>query len=330
MKDVRTANHPERHTKKSASAARVLSLLLTVASLAYASTRIDLLPKLQGGEILNYAITYHSDKQTKTKSPMALATSPGEVNADIRALLRLEILEVTLQRDRPVIHARATLQSRASAPDAATSSASAAPVVELTILSSGRLDNITGLDALPPELQQAWQQWAARFAAPAIFPQGGIKRGQKWKSVESEQSPSPIAGLAWIRESTYVRNEPCRPLSTNPQGDLIESTRSPDTCAVILITAALKQQSKPKDATPEDYRVRQLRTTGTARGNNKTILYISLTTGLLVRASDEADQSMSVTIAKADGSNHLHYDVDAKSAAEVLLVVAPASSPQNP
>ena len=76
--------------------------------------------------------------------------------------------------------------------------------------------------------------------------------------------------------------------------------------------------------------VRLLRTSGTARGNNKTILYISLTTGLLVRASDEADQSMSVTIAKADASNHLHYDVDAKSAAEVLLVASSPSLGKHP
>lgn len=82
----------------------------------------------------------------------------------------------------------------------------------------------------------------------------------------------------------------------------------------------LKQESKPKDATPEDFRVRQLRTSGTARGTNKTILYISLETGLVVRASDEADQSMSVTIAKIDGSNRVSYDVQAKSAAEILLV----------
>lgn len=328
MSDNRAVDRATRRARTLGPTALLLFLLL--ASLAYGSTRIDLLPKLQPGQILTYAITYRSDKQTKTKSPVSLAASPGEVNASIRALLRLEILEVTPQRSRSSIRARATLQSRDSASTATSSSNPSGPVVEFTILPGGTLDKITGLDALRPELQQAWEQWAARFAAPAIFPQGGIKPGQKWKSVESEQSPSPIAGLTWLRESSYVRNEACRPLSTNPQGELIESARPPETCAVILTMAALKQQSKPKDATPADYRVRQLRTTGTARGNNKTILYISLTTGLIVRASDEADQAMSVTIAQADGSNHLHYDIDAKSSAEVLLVVAPLPSPKNP
>jgi len=76
--------------------------------------------------------------------------------------------------------------------------------------------------------------------------------------------------------------------------------------------------------------VRQLRTSGAARGHNNTILYISLATGLLVRSSDEADQSMSVTIAKADVSNQLHYDIDARSAAQVVLVTSMSPPEKNP
>jgi hypothetical protein len=45
-----------------------------------------------------------------------------------------------------------------------------------------------------------------------------------------------------------------------------------------------------------------------------------LKTGLLVRASEEASQQMTVTVAKANGSNRVHYDVNAKSRSEVLLV----------
>jgi hypothetical protein len=290
------------------------------------STRVDLLPKLQAGQVLAYEITYRSDKQTKTKSPVALAASPGEVAANIRVLVRLDILGVASPGKHVTIHARATVQSSGAATDGAVN----AKVVEFTILSDGRFDNVSGLDALPPELLQAWQQWAARFADSAAFPHGGIKPAQKWKFEEPERSPSPIAGLTWLRESTYVRNEPCRSLRMNNKGDFVESDQLPDSCAVVLTTASLKQRSKPKDATPEDYRLRQLRTAGTARGHNKTILYISLNTGLLVRSSDEADQAMSVTIAKSDGSNHLHYDIEAKSAAEVLLVTdSPVKPPSS-
>ena len=59
---------------------------------------------------------------------------------------------------------------------------------------------------------------------------------------------------------------------------------------------------------------------GTARGANNTITFISLKTRLVVRAAEEASQSMDVTIAKTDGSNRVHYDVSAKSHSEILLV----------
>jgi hypothetical protein len=315
----------------------VASLLLLPASSATGSTRVDLFPKLHAGQSLTYVITYHSDTQTKTSSPVALSASPGQTAVNVRALLFLDVLDVTppAAGSKPgnhvAIHARAKLQSLDSNPADSTAGTTATlPPVDFSILADGRLDKVAGLDALTPSLQHAWQQWAARFAATAAYPPEGLKSAQKWKSQEPERTPSPLAGLTWFRESTYVRNEPCRPIRMNDRGDFVNSDQPAQTCAVILTTAALKQQSKPKDATPDDYAVRLLRTSGTARGNNKTILYISLTTGLLVRASDEADQSMSVTIAKADASNHLHYDVDAKSAAEVLLVALSPSLGKHP
>jgi hypothetical protein len=325
------ANHAARTLLASA-------LLLHLSGTSAAgSSRIDLFPKLHAGQTLTYVVTYRSDTQTKTKSPVALAASPGQTTLNIRALVFLDILDATppAGKSKPgnhaAIHARAKLQSLDSnSTDSTAGTTATLSPVDFTILADGRLDKITGLDALTPVLQHAWQQWAARFAASAAYPPEGIKSAQKWKSQEPERTPAPLAGLTWFRESTYVRNEPCRPLRMNDQGDFVNSDQPPQTCAVILTIAALKQQSKPKDATPDDYAVRLLRTSGTARGNNKTILYISLTTGLLVRASDEADQSMSVTIAKADASNHLHYDVDAKSAAEVLMVTPIPPPPKNP
>jgi hypothetical protein len=305
------------------------------------ATHVDLFPKLQAGQVVTYEVSYRSDKQTKTQSSVVpAAQGPDDAVVDVRVLLRLEILDVASPEARAVIHARATLQSHdygaLSAPrfadPARSESQSPQPqptalAVEFSILPDGRLDQIKNLDVLSADQRQAWQQWAARFATAGRFPPHGVKPAQRWKSEEPEKSPSPIAGLTWVRESTYVRNAPCRPLRINDHGDFVESDKPPETCAVILTTASLKQQSSTKDATPDDYRVRQLRTVGTARGGNKTIVYISLTTGLVVRATDEADQAMSVTIAKADGSNHVHYDVQAKSAAEILLVTG---APPNP
>jgi hypothetical protein len=55
-----------------------------------------------------------------------------------------------------------------------------------------------------------------------------------------------------------------------------------------------------------------------------------LKTGLLVRATEEASQKMNVTVAKANGSNRIHYDVNAKSHSEVVLVEQTALEPKSP
>jgi len=178
---------------------------------------------------------------------------------------------------------------------------------------------MTGLDALFPEQQQAWQQWMARFATAWTLPQNGVKLGEKWKSEQPENGGAPIAGLSWARESTYVRNENCHAQQLSIIGELSPSG-PPETCAVLLTTATLKQNSSPKDATPEDFKLHELKARGTAKGANEIITYISLKTGLVVRATEEAHQSMDVTVAKADESNRVHYNVDAKSHSEVLLV----------
>jgi hypothetical protein len=179
---------------------------------------------------------------------------------------------------------------------------------------------VKGLDEFSPEQQQAWGDWVSLFAMAAAFPERGVKRGDKWESNEAEKSPAPIARLVWLKHSSYVRDEPCRAVELTTDGQASEAGQPPETCAVILTTAALKQQSSKKDATPEDFKLHELQTMGTARGANQVIAYISLKTGLVVRATEEASQAMEVVVAKKDGSNRVQYDVDAKSNSEVLLV----------
>jgi hypothetical protein len=192
--------------------------------------------------------------------------------------------------------------------------------VEFTIRPDGQVDAVKGLDDLAPGQQQAWHEWASRFTLAAMLTGDRAKLSSKWKSQEAEKSPAPIAALTWVRESTYVRNEPCSAAKISTQGVAAKPAQQPEMCAVLLTTATLKQHSSEKDATPGDFRLRQLRTSGTASGKNKIVTYVSLKTGLLVRATEDADQAMDVTIAKADGTNRVRYNVMATSYSEVLLV----------
>ena len=334
--------------KFAGAALTFLSLIGATASSAWlyaqprANDRVALFPKLVTGQVLTYQIAYHADKSAATKSTVATSTPqlPSGTETNVRALLRLEIIGVETQGARAMIHARTLFQVMNSAthlkmprnlptpPDQTQRQDPKGVSIEFNINPDGRIDQIKGLDTLFPEQQQAWKEWMARFAASAALPEGGVRIGQKWRTEELESSPAPIAKLAWLRESTYVRDEPCHISELTIDGDVAEihPNQVAETCAVIETSATLKQRSSTKDATPEDYKLHQLLTSGTASGGNKTLLFVSTQTGLLVRSSDHADQKMSVTIAKSDNSNRVHYDIQAKSDTEIFRI---ANSPLN-
>jgi hypothetical protein len=56
------------------------------------------------------------------------------------------------------------------------------------------------------------------------------------------------------------------------------------------------------------------------------VVYISRKTGLLVRGSEDVQQSLDVTIAKEDGSNQVQYLIDVTSHFETVLVTPGRSS----
>ena len=253
--------------------------------------------------------------------------------------MRVDILDVHPQGQRAAIHARSRFQSVASAmaqnntgaqqtsPGSATQNFEAKSV-EFTILPDGRVEAVTGLADLFPDQRQVWQVWLQQFAIAGLFPRDGVRPGQSWKSIEPEQAPSPIVKLEWEKQATYVRDEPCAAIQFSETGIVTPKNSPTESCAVVLTNAVLKQKSSPKDTTPGDFRLHNLRTAGNATGRNETISYISLQSGLIVRVTEDAQQFMDVLVAKTDASNQIHYNVQATGHTEVLLVAdAPASKP---
>lgn len=306
-------------------------LFLAVASLCAGDRRVHLFPQLQPGQVLTYLIRFRSDINVKTESRVVAPMAPRDAQIDAHGLLRIEILEAQPSGGKPMIYARGQFltldsgvwvkgpgekkpdwQKQRVDPDGKS--------IDFTISEDGLVSNVKGLDSFLPDQQQAWQQWISRFALAWVLPPGGMKPGEKWKSDQPEKANAPLAGLIWALETTYVRDEPCQSSQLSLLGEVSPASGSPGVCAVLLTSAKLKQKSSSKDATPEDYKLHELRTTGTAKGSNEVITYISLQTGLVVRATEEATQFMNVVIAIADGSNRVHYDVDARSHSEVLLV----------
>src|SRR6266446_1116415 len=306
-------------------------VLLAAATLCAGDRRVHFLPRLQPGQTITYLIRFQSDKTIKTESRVVAPMVPNAAQIDAHGLLRVEILDVQQTATRPAIHARGqflTLDTgvwikgpKDKKPDWDKQRVDPqGKTIEFTISPGGSVDNVKGLDSLFPEQRQAWQQWVARFALAWALPPEGMKSGEKWKSEQAEQSSTPIAGLLWARDSMYVRDEPCHASQLSLTGDVSPSSGPSDTCAVLLTTAKLKQNSSSKDATPQDFKLHELRTMGTAKGTNEIITYVSLNNGLVVRATEEATQFMDVVVAKTDGSNRVHFNIDAKSHAQVLLV----------
>src|SRR5713226_5154922 len=306
-------------------------LLLAVAALSAGDKRINLMPNLRPGQTFTYLIRFQSDKTVKTESNVVAPMTPKAAQIDAHGLLRVEILDLQEMGSKAAVHARGqflTLDSGVwlkgpndKKPDWDKQRVDPnGKIIEFAISPDGSVNNVKGLDSLFPEQQRAWQQWVARFALAWTLPADGMKPGEKWKSQQAEQAGAPIAGLNWARESKYVKDEPCRSFHLFLILDFSPSSGPPDTFAVILTNATLKQYSSSKDATPEDFKLHELRTMGTAKGTSEIITYISLKSGLVVRATEETSQFMDVVVAQTDDSNRVHYIVDAKGHSEVLLI----------
>jgi hypothetical protein len=300
--------------------------------------RANLLPQLQPGQTLTYLIRFRSNKNVKTESTLVIPLAPTASQGDTRALLRIQILDVQQTGGRLAVHARSEFLGNDTGEPASKNASQKqksgqlplipdGKPVEFTISAGGFVEKITGLDALSPDQRQVWQEWLARFATAWALPSPSARIGDKWKMDQPEPAPSPIAALSWARDSSYVRDEPCAPAQLSATGEVTPPSGSAGACAVLLTTAKLVQKSSPKDATPEDFKLHQLKTMGAAKGSNEIITYISLTTGLVVRATEDATQQMDVVVAKADGSNAVRYNVDAKSQLEVLLLTQVPQAP---
>lgn len=284
-----------------------VALLLFVPTRVQSDDRIALLPKLRAGQTLRYDIRARIHRHVETESRVSTMVQMPDLNRALSLRLLLSVKDVRDENGRPVVVARVDLQEEQET--ANRNAPPATPKVEFKLLSDGQLATVDGLDDLNPEQRLAWQFWIARFAYGWTLPSNGVKPEEKWKSEEVEKTPSPIAVLIWERETTYVENNRCPVV---PE----------ESCASFLTNATLKQKSSPKDTTPEEYRLHELKTSGTAQGTNEIITYISLRTGLVLRATESAKQSMDVTILKADGTNGVHYSIEGTSQFETVFVSA--------
>ena len=299
-------------TSSAKSAAVLAALILFCALTLRSDSRSSLLPQLKPGQTLLYEVHGHLNRSVKTQSNVSSLFGPQQLQGDLSSQIRLSVQKVLPGKPHPIASVETELLPATSASGASP----AAPIQKVTfdILANGQLDNIKNLEDLSPEQRLVWQFWIARFAFGWTLPSTRLKPGEKWKFEEPERNDSLIAGLVWQRETTYARDDRCPVFPA-------------ETCAVFLTQSTLKRKSSTKDSTPESYRLHELKTFGTAKGNNQAITYISRKTGVVLRANEDVKQSMDVTVMKSDGTNGAHYTIEATSHLETLFVPpAPATA----
>jgi len=279
---------------------------------------------LHTGQTFFYRIDFSSSRNVKTESRVASPQLPVAANVSASGLLQVEITEVTAAGFRLKTY-YSERQPTSSSPQS-VAAPTADKSVEVFVAANGSASQIRGFDQLSPVQQFAWNDWLGRFTSSWAFPKRGVTAGRKWEVVELETAPSPIAGLTWTKKYHYVRDEPCGLYDQPPNANSKQSASSSQLCAVVLVRATLHQKSSAKSATPEDYKLRDLKTRGIATGQNETILYISRSTGLLIRSTEDAQQLMDAIVALTDGTNQVHYSLNAKSHSQIFLV---PDSPQE-
>lgn len=298
--------------------------LLALSEPSFSAQRVRLIPHLRAGQTFFYRIEFSNSRKLQTESRVTSPLPLAAESLNTSALLQVEVIESSTSG----LHLKTYYSERQPAPAAGNSQSAASSaepsadkVIEVTISADGAASQTKGFDQLSGAQQFAWNDWLGRFTSSMSYPRGGVHPGQKWETSELETTPSPIAGLVWTKKSQYVRDESCPVSGANPEKSRASSSSvAPESCAVFLLRATLRQKSSSKNSTPPDYKLRNLKTWGTASGQNESILYVSRTSGLLVRSTEDAQQSMDVVVALADGSNQVHNTLDARSHSEILLL----------
>jgi hypothetical protein len=296
--------------------------MASLIALPVRAQRLSLVPRLHEGQTLVYQLETSASRSSKVESRVTGQPSPPQESLNAFCVLQVNVAHADANgfRLKTYLSDKEKAKTQLDSSDANKPSAPD-KLVEVLVAINGTASGIRGLDQLTPAEQFAWNVWLGRFTSTMAFSKGSVRPGQRWKVSETESSPSPIAELSWDRRYQYVKQESCTPEGpSSTSGKNTKSQPPADSCAVIFVQAQLRQKSSPKNSTPNDYKIRGLTTRGTAAGTNETILYVSTATGLLVRATEDVQQSMDVIVGLTGGTNQVRYVITAKSRSRIELL----------
>lgn len=334
----------------------VAAVSLALFALAAASDRrIRLLPKFTPGEALRYQIHTRMTTSGATSTPIDNPEGASLLKQSADMIIRIEILDSQPAAPGAAMgrsHLRATYEkSDATLESDAYDPATAAVAdqyarlrgrsIEFIMEPDGKLSSVAGLEDIlsNPSTTQSVRSWMTGLSSGAGFPQDGIAIGQKWSN-EQPLTGTPLDGLVWRTEATYLRNEPCRTAATTsadigaaaapPQSASVAPLADDESCAVILTRFEIVHHGSKDDSTPEDYRRNSLRTSGTWTGTGQSLDSISLTSGLLISSTQTSTQDINFEVTSVRSGSRMTYKGHVESQTEIRLLPQTPAPPQTP
>lgn len=307
------------------------TLLLAAAAVFFAQAAAAgekpvLIPSAQllPGQVLRYALTLHTTAKTSRETMIQDAASEVGAELSFTAVLRLEVLAAPQPPPAlrlRVIYERVSVSQRADAPEESAGSddqisrriaALQGKSFECLLDASGA-GECQGEKGALPGAADGLRGWLANLFGPRGIPQRKIKPGAHWQDARDAGAEIPLRDLRWLRHFAFTGQEPCLAAAGAP----------PQTCALIRMSSVLARKGNSRDATPEAFRAKGLRTAGTAGGSGESLLRISLSTGLVVSLSESATQSSDVTVATASGERSIRTRSELKSDTSLTLLPNP-------
>jgi hypothetical protein len=215
--------------------------------------------------------------------------------------------------------------------------------IEFTLTPAGEFASFAGLDGIQESSASAatFFAWLPGIVERSNLPERAIGVGEKW-SAERTLAGMPLTGLTFRSESSYLRDEPCpapaldaataaAPIASRvallaastaaaPVGPLA-TVAKPEPCAIILTRFTIAHSGSPRaDATPPDYLKNGLRTMGKWSASGEGLDSISISTGLLLSATQSSSQDTDYTISSAVTGSKIHEESHVTTENEITLL----------
>jgi hypothetical protein len=321
--------------------------LLALSFAAAGDQRVRLLPTFTSGEVLRYEISTRTTTSGTTTSPIDNPEGASRLKQTADMIIRLDILDAeppgTAGMGR--VHLRATYEKSDATSETDAYDPQAAAIagqyarllgrsIEFTLEPGGRLSSVTGLEDIlsNPSMAQSVRSWMTGLSSGAGFPHGGIALNQKWSN-EQPLVSTPLAGLVWRTDSTYVRNEPCRAAASAQAGTAptqasahparpgrAASDAGDEICATILTRFEILRRGSRDDLTPEEYRRNSLRTSGTWAGKGESLDSISLSSGMVISSTQTSTQDINLQITSTRSGSRMSYTGHVETQTEIRLL----------